>query len=333
MAGILSAYRKGKSVGEKHGLTMVIPVFNRVGMVADTLASVAAQTRRPDEVILIDNGSADGSWEYLYKWKEDMESRGWRVTVKREVRPGAARARQTGLEFTTTDYVMFFDSDDTMPADHVEKIMRDFEEDPRLDISAWGVTFHTPDGKSRRRRILHGRVLENHLVQGLFSTQGYAVRTSFLREAGGWNPVIGGWDDWELGLRLLMHNPKIKVNKERRVDLTVQEESITGIGFGHRIGDWEHTIGIMEEYVRESDDERRDYILRMLAYRRIMLAAYYHREGYREESSQLYEDALSMPELTRRDDRILRLAYRYTASGLPGAGAIFPPLIRNSGKD
>lgn len=325
----MTLYSQRNKEKEKSGITMIIPVLNRVEMVADTLASVEAQTRRPDKLILVDNGSADGTWEYLYQRKEELEKLGWDVSVKREVRPGASRARQTGLEFTDTRYVMFFDSDDIMHEDHVEKIMLDFESDPTLDISVWGVTFCNPDGKRRRRRVLPCKLLENHLVQGLLSTQGYAVRTSLLRQAGGWNVSVGGWDDWELGLRLLMQNPVVKVNREWRVDVRVQEESITGIDYAHRAGDWEKTLRIMSEYVRASEYADRDYILKMLAYRKVILGAHYHREGYAEAGAELRDEAImETPELTARDERLLHMAYRVTAYGLPGAGAIFPPLIR-----
>lgn len=173
----------------KGGITLVVPVFNRLGQVELTLASVAAQRRMPEAIVLVDNGSTDGSWECLLKWREEMLGRGVRVRVEREPRPGAARARQTGLEFVETEYVMFFDSDDIMPPGYVADAIRDFEENPELDMTVWGVTSFYEDGRRHRRRVWSDgtlpTLLENHLVQGLLSTQAYAVRTSFLRAAGG----------------------------------------------------------------------------------------------------------------------------------------------------
>lgn len=309
------------------GLTIVMPVLNRCEMIDDTLRSFEEQTVAPDEVIFVDNGSVDGSWESLYKWKERMEARGWRVRVKREVRPGAARARQTGLYYVETELVMFFDSDDTMHPDHIERIKRDFAENSDLDITVWSVTHHYPNGKLRKRRVIPQNLIDNHLVQGLMSTQAYALKTRFLRRAGGWDVSLGGWDDWELGLRLLLNNPQIKVDKESRADLRVQENSISGMSYAHRYGDWENTVHIMEQRVREMAPANMDHILRMLAYRKAILASSYKYEGYDEVAEELLEEALDCEELTSRDRIILKLAYKYTSKGYPGAGAIFAPRI------
>lgn len=325
---ILKGSRKEKV---KPGITVVIPIFNRLGQVERTLDALAAQTRLPEAVILVDNGSGDGSWEYLFKWKEEVESRGMRVSVKREPRPGAAQARDTGMQFVDTEYVMFFDSDDYMTPVHIETIMNDFNSDPELDITAWPVKFISEEVKKPRRRVwVNGdrkRIMDNHLVQGLLSTQGYAVKSEFFRNAGGWNPGIGGWDDFELGLRLLMNNPKIKLSSVSNVIVTVQEKSISGLGYSHRMGDWERTLDIMEMEVLNSEDPLREHILRMIAYRRVNLAAHYKLEGNVEESKALKELALDNRFLTRRDSIILKLAYRYTSTGLPGAGAFLAPFI------
>lgn len=325
------------------GITLVIPVYNRLGQVEHTLESVAAQTRLPERIILVDNSSTDGSWEYLFKWKEDMEKRGVRVSVKREPRPGASRARNTGLQFVETEYVMFFDSDDCMVPEHIERIMSDFEGDPSLDMSIWQMKYILPSGKGRSNRLWADgslrQLIDNHLIQGMLTTAAYAVRVDFMKRAGNWNPSIGGWDDFELGLRLLIENPRVKLNREARVDKAVQEDSISGLGFSHRLGDWEKTLDAMEEFVREKmmnpevenaavkDVNLLEHILRMIDYRRINLAAHYRREGYSEESIRLRDTALQGEFLTKKDICILRMAYRYTSTGLPGAGAIFAPLI------
>lgn len=309
------------------GLTIVMPVLNRCEMIEETLRSFEEQTEAPDEVIFVDNGSVDGSWESLYKWKEKMEAQGWKVRVKREVRPGAARARQTGLDYVETELVMFFDSDDTMHPDHIERIKRDFAENSDLDITAWSVTHHYPNGKLRKRRVIPKKLIDNHLVQGLMSTQAYALKTKFLRQAGGWDVSLGGWDDWELGLRLLLNNPRIKVDTESRADLRVQENSISGMSYAHRYGDWENTVHVMEQRVREMAPANMDHILRMLAYRKAILASSYKYEGYEGAAEELLDEALDCEELTSRDKTILKLAYKYTSKGYPGAGAIFAPHI------
>ena len=99
-------------------ISLVIPVRNRASIVGRTLDSVAAQTRLPDQIVLVDNGSTDGTLEVLRRWANGRSN----VQVVTEPRPGAAEARNCGLRAVTEEYVMFFDSDDTMPPRHVEEI-------------------------------------------------------------------------------------------------------------------------------------------------------------------------------------------------------------------
>lgn len=314
-----------KSVSDS--ITVVIPVYNRAHLVGETLESLARQTRCPDEVILVDNGSVDDSLSVLQKWAEKMNAHSWNVKVISEARKGAAVARMTGLRRTSSKYVMFFDSDDWMPPCHVETVMKDFINNPNLDISCWNISFHLPDGSRSQRRILPDDPIRNHMVQGLLSTQAYAVRTDFIRSAGGWNPVIGGWDDLELGLRLLLANPRINIESAPRVDVRVHDESISGLGYSHRIGDWERTLDEMERVISNSGYSRRNALIRLVAYRRAILAAHYRREGYPAVARSLLKKALSQPCLNSCQRILLRFAYFYTSIGLPGAGAIFPPLL------
>lgn len=311
-------------------LALVIPVYQRAHQVGETLAALEAQTSRPDEVILVDNGSTDGSLELLHRWSRRMLRLGWNVSVLEECRRGAACARQTGLESVRSEYVMFFDSDDIMPPRHIQLARADILTHPTADICAWSLGYECDGRRLGQRRILPpGREIENHMVQGLLCTAAYAVRTAFLRRAGGWNPSIGGWDDWELGLRLLLQRPEIYVDPRPRLYVRVQEDSISGLGYVHRAGDWEHTLDVMERNALACGDAAlRNRLLRLIAYRRVNLAAHYRRERRPDLSGALLRKALLGHGLARGSRLLLRTAYLHTASGLPWAGGIYPRLLR-----
>jgi len=322
-----------KSDSDPQGLTLVMPVYNRAHQVGRTLASIAGQTRLPDEVILVDNASTDATPQVLRAWAESMAGAPCRVRILTEPRRGASQARQTGLEHVATDYVMFFDSDDIMTPRHIEVIMTDFKSDPALDMTVWNVRFVRADGSTRVRRMLPHDVWQNHMVQGLLGTQSYAVRTDFLRRCGGWRREIGGWDDWELGVRLLLQNPRMRISCEPRVDITVQADSITGLDFSHRAGDWERALDLAEQAIMAKAEARQmQRLLTMIAYRRLNLAAHYRREGEPGQATGLRLRA--MKELERTGIRpalwkrvLLSASYHHTASVLPAAGAIYPPLL------
>lgn len=292
------------------------------------LDSLEAQSRVPDEVILVDNNSSDNSPDLMTRWAAKMNSKGWKVRVIAETRPGAAAARKAGEALISSRYAAFFDSDDIMHPDFLEAAMRDFEADPDLKFTVWNLNFRNPDGSVTRRRLIPSRPLENHLIQGLLSTQAYAVATDYLISVGGWNPEIGGWDDWELGLRLLLGGGKFKITDTPRAEVTVQENSISGLSYLHRKGDWENTINTMEKFLLSLPREKNRFPLRLLAYRRAILAAHYRHEGDRPAARQLLKRALDSDFLNPFHRLILRTAYCFTSTGIAGAGAIFPPLLR-----
>lgn len=96
-----------RSVPARSAITVVIPTYNRVEILPQTLSTVFAQAPRPAEVIVVDDGSTDGTSEYLDSVDVSQVSNpggGW----------GPARARNEGFRRTTSDLIAFLDSDDLM---------------------------------------------------------------------------------------------------------------------------------------------------------------------------------------------------------------------------
>lgn len=312
----------------REGMTVVIPVYNRADIVRRTLDSIAAQTRFPDEVILVDNASTDNSLSVLESWRDEMSARGRKVTVLSESRPGGASARQAGFERVMTDKVMFFDSDDVMRPGHVAEAIRLFAETPGSDIVAWTTLTHFPEGGTRYKPVLARHLMEGHLLHAMLATQAYAVRTDFFRRAGGWDVTLHGWDDLEVGFRLLLNNPKIILSEQCNVDIYPQgEASITGVDYTHRRGEWENVISIMEENARRSGRKDTPHLLRLLAYRRAILAALYAREGNKDAARHQLSEALRSKHLNIFQKIYLRSAYTVTARGLRGAARPAPYLL------
>ena len=152
------------------------------------------------------------------------------------------------------------------------------------------------------------------MYNGMLSTQAYMVRTDFLKKAGGWNPDAPVWNDWELGLRLLLRSPRCVALVKVGAFVYSQEESITGSSFSAKQGQWERIIDIMETYVSQRPDIRA-----MLDYRRVNLAALYTREGNRPSGRRLLRQALIHASCSRSGRLWLRILYAYTVIGGRGA--------------
>src|SRR3954453_7371445 len=85
--------------------SVIIPAHNRVGLIGQTLKSIWAQSFTDFEVIVVDDGSIDGTVEFLRSLKEH-------VTVLSQRNRGPGAARNLGASHAKGEYLAFLDSDD-----------------------------------------------------------------------------------------------------------------------------------------------------------------------------------------------------------------------------
>ncbi len=97
--------RCSKGIEQVPLFSVVIPTFNRRELLRQTLASVWAQSLTDYEVIVVDDGSTDGTWE-------ELQALGSRVRALRQNNAGPGAARNLGAQCATGDYLAFLDSDD-----------------------------------------------------------------------------------------------------------------------------------------------------------------------------------------------------------------------------
>ena len=98
-------------------LTIIVPVYNREGLITRTLDSIASARQGTLSLMVVDNNSSDRTRAVCEEWAERHRSPVFRIDVFEELRPGAPAARNLGLRHVETPYVYFFDSDDLFSAD------------------------------------------------------------------------------------------------------------------------------------------------------------------------------------------------------------------------
>ncbi|MDE6415881.1 MAG: glycosyltransferase family 2 protein [Duncaniella sp.] len=286
-------------------IDIIIPVYNRASIVDRTLRSIERQSVWPARVILVDNNSTDGTMAVLERWAEEMTGRGMQVKVLTETVAGAAAARNRGLDESEAEYVMFFDSDDTMLPAHVESFARWIEAHPATDVAGKSFMITLLDGR-RKTGYFHKHMPEFfNIFTGQFATLRFVVRRSLLEKAGRWNPSVRGWDDIELGQRLLLQNPVITVVPgSPTVDVEVTPDSITGSRFSDCPSKWEKALAEMR---RTASEAGRGRLVNWIDCRRIMLAATYSVEGAEAEAERLRTKVLE----DNPNHMRLNLIYRY----------------------
>ncbi|MDE6497414.1 MAG: glycosyltransferase family 2 protein [Muribaculaceae bacterium] len=298
------------------GVTIVIPVRDRARIVRRTLDSVASQTLRPLSVVLVDNSSSDGTLGVLQSWAREVSAPDFSITVVEESHPGAAAARNRGLQEVTTEWTMFFDSDDSMEPEHCMRAMK-YAHD--ADIVGWDVRYHDLAGRESVKPF-YDRDLQYHsLMHGSMATQRYMARTALFEAAGKWNICMRGWDDIELGSRILSLNPRVRcVDGEPNVDIWATEESITGRLYSDRLDQYLEALRAIEKNIGGFSGKIYTDV------KRAILAADCRREGGR-----CYGDIIGcrMRLHGLKNRLLLRLIYLYRLMGGRGAARLFRPFL------
>ena len=130
--------------------TVLIPFFNERNFLDGTLASLAAQDV-PFELILIDNGSTDGSGDVAAAICQRL---GLSFTLRVDRRPGKVNALQSGIECTQTPFVATCDADTLYPTDYLRKAQHLLETSGAVAGGAYFVT-PTATAPTTEKMICH----------------------------------------------------------------------------------------------------------------------------------------------------------------------------------
>ncbi|GLQ89880.1 glycosyltransferase family 2 protein [Dyella flagellata] len=116
-------------------VSVVVPCFRCAHTIAPAVASVAAQVLRPTEVLLVDDGSGDGTLEQLHRVARAYPP-GWVKVIAMPHNGGPSAARNRGWESASQDWVAFLDADDSWHPQKLKLQMEALARDPEIALIA-----------------------------------------------------------------------------------------------------------------------------------------------------------------------------------------------------
>lgn len=134
-------------------ITVIIPVYQGAGTIARAVRSVLEQTRPPDEILVVDDGSKDDLAGALRPFSSS-------VTVITQPNGGVGSARNCGMERARGEYIAFLDADDYWAPAKVERQLEVFRAHPNLDVVSCRWLHEWPGASPRpaeRRRFAQRR--------------------------------------------------------------------------------------------------------------------------------------------------------------------------------
>lgn len=184
-------------------ISVVIPTYNRRGLLGRALASVLAQTHAPDEVIVVDDGSDDGTAAWL--------GRDWpSVACVVQENRGVSAARNCGVAAAHGEWIAFLDSDDEWHPEKLERQLDALARQPDCPLC------HTNEiwirngrrvNPRRRHEKRGGRIFAHCLPLCVISPSAAVIRRDILLAFGGFDEALPACEDYDLWLRLCARHP------------------------------------------------------------------------------------------------------------------------------
>jgi len=155
-------------------VSVIIPAFNAAGLIGEAIDTVLQQTRRPQQIIVVDDGSTDATHSVVAKFPE--------ASYLVQGNSGAAQARNLGARYVASPFMCFLDADDLWPSDRIERLLSCLETDPMLDIVCGSMV--------QFRRDRDGKMVELSKPLACHLPSVMLMRTDVFRKVG---PFSGKW--------------------------------------------------------------------------------------------------------------------------------------------
>lgn len=179
-------------------VSVIIPTFNRLRLLREAVASVLHQTLSPREIIIVDDGSTDGTWE----WLQGLVSE--RIKIFHQNQQGPGPARNFGVKQARSSWIGFLDSDDLWLPKKLETqwdfLQNNFNYKICQTEEIWyrrGIRVNP-----RKKHVkTSGKVFSQCIKLCMISPSAVLLEKDFFEKLGGFDPNFPVCEDYELWLR------------------------------------------------------------------------------------------------------------------------------------
>lgn len=244
-------------------ITLVIPLYNAEKYLIETLESIALQSYVEWQCIIVDDESTDHSVEFILEYIKQDDRFIFMNRSDHSTRKGANTCRNIGLQYTTTNWVMFVDADDLLKQDCLKNRIQTIYSNLSWDMYVFRTAIIDPANETIGS-FYNPNIITEDIIHRLVAhkvpwhTMSPIWRTDFLRKTGAWNEHYERLQDIELNLRALIQQPLIYFSDSqydsiyRLFPMTKNKSIAARFGFCRILKDYYHLLlsldWISEEY-------------------------------------------------------------------------------------
>lgn len=273
-------------------VSVLIPAYNAEKFVKEALDSAISQTYPNIEVIIVNDGSTDGTAEAVKPYLKDKN-----VIYFKQPNGGISKARNKGFELSHGDYITFLDADDIYAVSKVEKEVDFLESHPDYGVAYCRVlSFYDEEPEKKYgygRTMPSGDIFRDLLRHQFINPGSVMMRREVFASENGFNPDFRDAEDWDLWRRLSYNGVKfgyvdqpLHYNRISKGSLSRFQNQVKMKTMNLR--------SFRELFARMTDEERKKYgetgIMRLL---RMKLAVAHLLLGEKKEALAVLKDAWS----------------------------------------
>jgi len=183
-------------------VSIIIPTFNRANYILDAVQSVVRQTFQNWELIIVDDGSSDGTAEIVAPILSDP-----RIKFVQQPHAGHAAARNHGLRLSHGSIIAYLDSDCTWYPGFLAAMAAEFENDPDLDMAYGALVLEKHDDRELGHIMFEPFDRTKLLQHNYIDINVTAHRRHCFETMGGFDEKLSRLVDWDLVLRYTADKP------------------------------------------------------------------------------------------------------------------------------
>ncbi len=200
-------------------VSVIIPTYNRESIVSRAIESVIGQSYPNWELIVVDDGSEDRTWNHLIShissWKRSLLGFGKNqksILLYQREHSGVSRTRNFGVEKSSGEWISFLDSDDEWLPHKLKKQMEFHALYPEFEFSQtkefWNKNGNVKEPKGKHKKI-SGHFLQKSLELCMVTNSSFMAKKKSWMEIGGFRDELLTCEDYDLWNRILIQNQKI----------------------------------------------------------------------------------------------------------------------------